>query len=76
MTIRISVHCTGEEPDQHVVRVAPQVSRMTTVREVPTESKSGLCSRDEVLAHNDRSTRPSSRCLILPPLNHLEVGRG
>jgi hypothetical protein len=43
--IRIGVHPTGEEPDQHVVHMAPRVSHTTTVREVPTKSKSGLCSR-------------------------------
>jgi hypothetical protein len=48
MTIQISVHPAGEEPDQHIIRVAPWVSRTTTVREVPTKSKSELCSRDEV----------------------------
>jgi hypothetical protein len=64
-TIWIGVHPVGEEPDQHVVRmtprvsrtttvrVTPEVSRMTTVCEVPTKSKSGLCSQDEVLAPSD-----------------------
>jgi hypothetical protein len=51
--IRIDIHPAGEEPDQHVVRVAPEVSRTTTVGEVPTKSKSGLCSWDEVLAPSD-----------------------
>jgi hypothetical protein len=58
VAIRIGVHPVGEEPDQHVVRAASRVSRMTTVCEVPTKSKSGLCSRDEVLAPNDHPTRP------------------
>jgi hypothetical protein len=47
---RIDIHLTGEELDRHVVRVAPRVSRTTTVGEVPTKLKSGLYSRDEVLA--------------------------
>jgi hypothetical protein len=58
--IRIGVHPTGEEPDQHVILVATWVSRTTTVRKVPTRSKSGLCSRDEVLAPSDRPARLSS----------------
>jgi hypothetical protein len=58
--IRIDIHPTGEGPDQHVVRTAPRVSRTTTVRKVPTKSKSGLCSWDEVLAPSDRPVRPSS----------------
>jgi hypothetical protein len=37
--------------------------------------KLGLCSWDEVLAPSDRPVRPSFWCPILPPLNHLEVGR-
>jgi hypothetical protein len=72
---RIDIHLAGEEPDQHIVRVTHGVSRTTTVCEVPTKSKSGLCSRDEVLAPDDRPARPSSWCLILPPLNHLKAGR-
>jgi hypothetical protein len=55
-SIQIGVHLVGEEPDQHIVHVAPRVSRITTIREVPTKSKSGLCSRDEVLAPSDRPT--------------------
>jgi hypothetical protein len=47
--IRIGVHYAGEEPNQHVVGVAPRVSHMTTFHEVPTKSKSGPCSRDKVL---------------------------
>jgi hypothetical protein len=54
IAIRISVNPIGEEPDQHVVRLAPCVSRTTTVREVPSKLKSGLYSRDEVLAPSDR----------------------
>jgi hypothetical protein len=51
--IRIDINPVGEEPNQHVVPVALGVSCMTTVREVPTNSKSGPCSRDEVLAPSD-----------------------
>jgi hypothetical protein len=58
--IQIGVHPAGEDPNQHVIHVTPRVSRTTTVREVPTKSKSGLCSRDEVLAPSDRLARPSS----------------
>jgi hypothetical protein len=50
MTTRIDIHPTGEEHDQHIVRVAPGAPYMTTIGEVPTKSKSGLRSRDEVLA--------------------------
>jgi hypothetical protein len=42
--LRIDIHPTGEEPDQHVVHVASRVSCTTTVREVSTKSKSGLRS--------------------------------
>jgi hypothetical protein len=58
--IRIGVHPAGKEPDQHVVRVTLGVSRTTTIREVPTKSKSSLFSRDEVLAPSNRPVRPSS----------------
>jgi hypothetical protein len=58
--IQIDIHPAGEEPDQHIVRVALGVSRMTNVREVPTKSKLDPCSWDEVLAPSDRSARPSS----------------
>jgi hypothetical protein len=51
--IQIDIHHAGKEPDQHVIRVAPRVSRMTTVGEVLTKSKLGLFSRDEVLAPSD-----------------------
>jgi hypothetical protein len=60
MAIQISVHPTAEEPNQHGIRVAPRVSRTTTVHEVPTKLKSSSCSRDEILAPSDRPTRPSS----------------
>jgi hypothetical protein len=56
---RIDIPPAGEELDRHVVRAAPGVSRTTTVREVPTKSKSGLCSRDE--ARRDNSTRMPDR---------------
>jgi hypothetical protein len=59
-TIRIGMHSIGEEPDQHVIRVTPQVSRMTTIHEVPTKLKLDICSRVEVLAPSDRPARPSS----------------
>jgi hypothetical protein len=58
--IRISVHPAGKEPNQHVIRVTPGVSRTTTIREVPTKSKSGLCSWDEVWAPSDHLARLSS----------------
>jgi hypothetical protein len=58
--IRIGLHLAGEEPDQHVIHVAPRVSRTTTIHEVPSKSKSGLCSRDEVLAPSDHSAQASS----------------
>jgi hypothetical protein len=58
--IQISVHPAEEEPDLHVVLVAPRISRMTTVREVPTKSNLDPYSRDEVLGPNDRPARPSS----------------
>jgi hypothetical protein len=54
---RINIHHAGKEPDRHVVRVAPGVSRMITIGEVSTKSKSGLCPQDEVLAPTD--ARPS-----------------
>jgi hypothetical protein len=50
---QINIHPTGEEPDRHIVRVALGVSCTTTVREVPTKSKLGLCSREEILAPSD-----------------------
>jgi hypothetical protein len=51
--IRINIHPVGEDLDQHIVHVSPRVLRTTIVGEVPTKSKSGLCSRDEVLAPSD-----------------------
>jgi hypothetical protein len=59
-TIQIGVHPAGEEPDQHVIRVTLEVSRTTTVCEVPAKSKSVLCSQDEDLAPSDRLARSSS----------------
>jgi hypothetical protein len=50
---RIDIHPAGEEPDQHVVCTTPRVSHTATICEVPTKSKSGSCSRDEVLAPSD-----------------------
>jgi hypothetical protein len=73
MMIRIGVQPAGEEPNQHIVHMAAWVSHTTTIYEVPTKSKSGQCSRDEVLAPSNHLARPSSWCLILPPLNHLEI---
>jgi hypothetical protein len=58
--IWIGVHPAGEEPDQHVIRMAPRVSRMTTVHKVPTRLKSGLYSRDEILVPDDHPAQPSS----------------
>jgi hypothetical protein len=53
--IRIDIHPVRKEPDQHVVRVAPRVSCTITIHKVSTRSKSGLCSRDEILVPSDRS---------------------
>jgi hypothetical protein len=53
MITQIDIHLVGKEPDQHVIRATHRVSRTTTVREVATKSKSGICSRDEVLAPSD-----------------------
>jgi hypothetical protein len=58
--IQVSVHPVGEEPEQHVIRVAPRVSCMITIHEVRTKSKLGLSSQDEVVAPSDRPPRPSS----------------
>jgi hypothetical protein len=60
MMIQIGVHPAAEEPDQHVVHVASKVSRMVTVCKVPTKSKLGLCSQDDVLVPSKRPARPSS----------------
>jgi hypothetical protein len=38
--IRIGIHPVEEEPDQHIIHVAPRVSRTTTFHEVPTRLKS------------------------------------
>jgi hypothetical protein len=60
MVIQIGVQSVGEEHDQHVVHVASRVSCMTTIRKVPTKSKRGPSSWDEVLAPSDRPARSSS----------------
>jgi hypothetical protein len=57
--IQIDIHPAGEEPDQHVVRMAPRVSRMKTFCKVPTRSKSGLYFQNKILILSDRPTRPS-----------------
>jgi hypothetical protein len=50
---QIDIHPPSKEHDRHVIHVALGVSRTTTIGEVPTKSKLGLCSRDEVLAPSD-----------------------
>jgi hypothetical protein len=60
IAIQISVYPVREEPDRQIVRMAPWVSRTTTIHEVPTKSNLGPCSRDEVLAPSDRPARPLS----------------
>jgi hypothetical protein len=60
MMIQIGVHLAREEPNRHIIHVAPGVSRMTNTRKVPTKSNLGPCSRDEVLASSDSLARPSS----------------
>jgi hypothetical protein len=45
--IQIDIHPIGEGLDQHVVHMAPWVSRTTTIHEVPTKLKLGPCSRDK-----------------------------
>jgi hypothetical protein len=60
VAIQIGIHPTEEEPNQHIVRVAPRITRITTIHNVHNGSKLGPCSRDEVLAPNDRPSRPSS----------------
>jgi hypothetical protein len=57
---QIDRHPAGEEPDQHIIHVAPGVPCTTTVRKVPIKSKLGPWSQDEVSAPSDRLTRPSS----------------
>jgi hypothetical protein len=53
---RIDIHSTVKEPDRHIVRVAPVVSRMAIIGEVPTKSNLGPYSQDEVLAPSDTRT--------------------
>jgi hypothetical protein len=60
MLIQIGIQLAGEEPNRHVIRVAPRVSRTTTVCKVPTKLKLDPCSRDEILAPSDHLTGPSS----------------
>jgi hypothetical protein len=60
IVIQVDIHPVGDEPDQHVIRMTPGVSYTTTVYEVPTKLKLGLCSRDEVLAPSDHLAQPSS----------------
>jgi hypothetical protein len=50
---QIDIHPAGEEHDRHIIHVAPRVSRTTTIHEVPTKSKLGLCSRYKVLSPSD-----------------------
>jgi hypothetical protein len=73
--IRIDIHPTGKEPDQHIIRVTPRVSRMTTIRK-------SLLSQNQTPAPGIKSWLPAMPgqaiilgCLILPPANHLEAGR-
>jgi hypothetical protein len=57
--------------------LASWISRTTTVCEVPTKSKLGPYSRDEVLApQRSFDSVVIVGCLILPPTNHLKTGRG
>jgi hypothetical protein len=63
VVIRTGIHPIGEEPDDHVICVAPRVSRTTTMHEVPTRSKLGLYSRDEVLTPSDCPTAWASSCV-------------
>jgi hypothetical protein len=72
--IRIGVHPTGKEPDQHVLRVTPGVSRTTTVRK-------SLLSQTWATALGVKSWPLGSLgptvvvgCLILSPTNHLKQG--
>jgi hypothetical protein len=39
--IQIGVHPTGEEPDQHIIRIASRVLCTTTICEVPTKLNLG-----------------------------------
>jgi hypothetical protein len=50
---RIDIYPAGEELDQQAIRVTHGVSRMITICEVLTKSKSIPCSRGEVLAPSD-----------------------
>jgi hypothetical protein len=72
---QIDIHFAGEEPDQHVVRTTPGVSHTTTVCEVPTNSKSDPCSRDEVLSLTNAWLGCHPGLPHSPSNNHLEAGR-
>jgi hypothetical protein len=58
---QIDIHPTGEELDRHVVLMTPGVSSTTTIDNVPTKSKSRLCSQDEVLAPSNAQPGRHSR---------------
>jgi hypothetical protein len=60
MVIWLNIHTAQEEPNQHDIHAASWASCLTTVCEIPTKSKSGLWSRDEVLALNDHPAQSSS----------------
>jgi hypothetical protein len=72
--IWIDIRPVGEESDRHIVRVAPGVSHTTAIGKVPTKSKSGLYSQDEVLATNN--ARPGRHSgLPQSPSNKLPQSR-
>jgi hypothetical protein len=75
VVIQIDIHPAGEEPDRHVVHMAPGVSRTTTDGEVLTKSKLGLCSWDEVLVPSDARPGHHPGLPHFPSNNHLEAGR-
>jgi hypothetical protein len=56
------IRCTPYrwETRQHIVRAPSPASRTITFHEVPTRSKAGPCTRDEVLVPSNSSARPSS----------------
>jgi hypothetical protein len=60
MVIQIGVHPTRKQPDQHIVHVTPGVSHTITIHEVPTKSKLGPCTWDDVMApsHTQPSRHP------------------
>jgi hypothetical protein len=61
---RIDIHPTTKEPDRHIVRVAPVVSRTIIIGEAPTKLNLGPYYQDEVLAPSD--ARPGRH----PGLSH------